>query len=98
TVPVFIGVLGCGLAQNRACIVHQNIYDRNVAFDLLDETVESLAIAEVAGITSKAAAARDHLALERTARDFERSAHADDVGSCLGQRHCHRLADAAAGS
>ena len=97
-VPVFVGMLGGRLAQDRAGVVDQDVDGRAVALHLFDERVERLAVAEVAGVAAELAAARGHFPLHVAAFGFQRGAHADDVGAGFGQGHRHRLADAAAGA
>src|SRR5262249_15020583 len=97
-VPVFVGMLRRGLAQDGPSIIDQDVDHRNIPLHLLDERVQRLAVAEIAGVAAELAAARDHLAFERATLAFKLRADSDNIGAGFGQRQGHRFADAAAGA
>ena len=68
SVPVFVGMLGGRLAQNRAGVVDQDVDEGGIALHLFDERVERFAVAEVAGVAAEFAPARRDFAFERATR------------------------------
>jgi len=69
-VPQLVGVLGGGLAENRARVVDEDVDHRALRFDLPQEVVNAGAIREVAGVAREPPPDGQHFLLDRAARSL----------------------------
>src|SRR5208337_5192549 len=94
-IPVFVRVFDGRLAQDGPGIVHQDIDGWEIGLHLFDERIKSLAVAEIAGITTEVSAQRPNLSFHLAAGFLLRGADSDNVGSGLCQSQGHGLSDSA---
>lgn len=94
-VPIFVGMLGGGLAQNRPGVVEKNVNLREILFDLPDEGVEGFAVGKVRRVTLERPPQRADLLFDLAAGRLQACAHADDVRARLRQAHSDGPSDAA---
>jgi hypothetical protein len=88
-------MLGGGLAEDRAGIVHQNVDDGMAGQHAAEEFVNGAAAGEIAGVGGELSAKALDLALDGAAGQLKRLADADDVRAGFRQRHRHGFSDTA---
>ncbi len=97
-VPVFVGMLGSGFAEDGAGVVDEDVDLWVVGFDLFDEGVKGISVGEVAGVAGEFSASGGDGFFNFRAMGLEGGGDGEDVSTGFGEGDGHGHADAALGA